>query len=68
MGSAKTKVYFVLIFLLGSVVCFAENGPDQKMEQMREKAQRAKREAFEKAKAKRRYKHAEERKGNTHQW
>jgi len=52
MGSAKTKVYFVLIFLLGSVVCFAENGPDQKMEQMREKAQRAKREAFEKAKAK----------------
>jgi hemolysin activation/secretion protein len=49
---------FVLIFLLGSVFCFAEgfSGPKaddaQKIEQMREEAERAKREAYEKANAK----------------
>ncbi len=56
--SAKTMVCFVLVFLLVSVACFAEDGREQKagdaekIEQMREEAERAKREAFEKAKAK----------------
>jgi len=51
-------VCFVLVFLLVSVACFAEDGREQKagdaekIEQMREEAERAKREAFEKAKAK----------------
>jgi len=58
MSSAKTMVCFVLVFLLGSVVCFAEEGSElktrdtEKIEQMREEAERAKREAYEKAKAK----------------
>jgi len=58
MSSAKTMVCFVLVFLLGSVVCFAEGGAQQRtrdaeeIEQMREEAERDKREAFEKAKAK----------------
>lgn len=58
MSSAKTMVCFVLVFLLASVVCFAEDEPRQKaedaekIEQMREEAERAKREAYEKAKAK----------------
>jgi len=49
---------FVLVFLLGSVFCFTANASqrkteyDPKMEQMREDAQRAKRLALEKAKAK----------------
>ena len=57
-SSAKTMVCFVLVFVLWSVVCLAGDSPEQavteaqKMEQMREKAQMAKREAFEKAKAK----------------
>ncbi|MHC4243581.1 MAG: ShlB/FhaC/HecB family hemolysin secretion/activation protein [Planctomycetota bacterium] len=58
MSSSKTIMCFVLIFLLGSVFCFAEgfSGPKaddaQKIEQMREEAERAKREAYEKANAK----------------
>jgi len=58
MSSVKTMVCFVLVFLLVSVACFAEDGPEQKardaekIEQMREEAERAKREAYEKAKAK----------------
>ncbi len=58
MGSTKTIMCFVLVFLLGSVFCFAadaaerKTGYDPKMEQMREDAQRAKRQAHEKAKAK----------------
>lgn len=58
MSSAKTMVCFVLVFLLASVVCFAEEGSElktkdaEKIEQMREEAERAKREAYEKAKAK----------------
>ena len=58
MSSAKTMVCFVLVLLLGSVACFAEGGAEQRtrdteeIEQMREEAERAKREAFEKAKAK----------------
>jgi len=58
MSSVKTTVCFVLVFLLVSVACFAEDGPEQKagdaekIEQMREEAERAKREAYEKAKAK----------------
>ena len=58
MSSVKTMVCFVLVFLLVSVACFAEDGLEQKardaekIEQMREEAERAKREAYEKAKAK----------------
>jgi hemolysin activation/secretion protein len=58
MNSTKTIVCFVLVFLLGSVFCFAaysaerKTSYDPKMEQMREEAQRAKRQAYEKAKAK----------------
>jgi len=58
MSSAKTMVCFALVFLFGSVVCFAEGRAQQRtreteeIEQMREEAKRAKREAYEKAKAK----------------
>lgn len=58
MSSAKTMVCFALVFILGSVVCFAEGDAQQRtrdaeeIEQMREEAERDKREAFEKAKAK----------------
>jgi len=58
MSSTKTIICFVLVFLLGSVFCFAVDAAqrktdyDPKMEQMREEAKRAKREAHEKAKAK----------------
>jgi len=58
MSSTKTIVGFVLVFLLASVFCFAEGLSEpkaddaQKIEQMREDAGRAKREALEKAKAK----------------
>jgi hemolysin activation/secretion protein len=58
MSSTKTILCFVLIFLLASVFCFAEGLSEpkaddaQKIEQMREEAQRAKRQALEKAKAK----------------
>jgi len=58
MSSAKTMVCFALVFLLGSVVCFAEGDAQQRtrdaeeIEQMREEAERAKREDYEKAKAK----------------
>ena len=58
MSSAKTMVCFVLVLLLVSVVCFAEDAPElktgdaEKIEQMREEAERAKKEAYEKAKAK----------------
>ena len=58
MGSTKTIMCFVLVFLLGTVFCFTANATqrkteyDPKMEQMREDAQRAKRLAHEKAKAK----------------
>ncbi len=58
MSSTKTIMCFVLVFLLGSVFCFAVDAAqrktdyDPKMEQMREDAQRAKRQAHEKAKAK----------------
>ena len=58
MSSTKTIMCFVLIFLLGSVFCFKADASqrttdyDPKMEQMREDAQRAKREALEKAKTK----------------
>ena len=58
MSISKTMVCFALIFLLGSVVCFAGDGLEQRtaetteIEQMREEAQRKRREAFEKAKAK----------------
>jgi hemolysin activation/secretion protein len=58
MSSTKTIMCFVLVILLGSVFCFKadaslrKNEFDPKMEQMREDARRAKREAHEKAKAK----------------
>ena len=58
MSSTKAIMSFVLVFLLGSVFCFAVDAAqrktdyDPKMEQMREEAQRAKREAHEKEKAK----------------
>ncbi len=58
MSSTKTIICFVLVFLLGSVFCFTavaaeqKTSYDPKMEQMREDAQRAKREAYEKAEAK----------------
>ncbi|MHC4104260.1 MAG: ShlB/FhaC/HecB family protein, partial [Planctomycetota bacterium] len=58
MSSTKTIMCFVLVFLLGSVFCFEavaakrSTDYDPKMEQMREEAKRAKREAHEKAKAK----------------
>jgi hemolysin activation/secretion protein len=58
MSSTKTIMCFVLVILLGSVFCFKadaslrKNEFDPKMEQMREGARRAKREAHEKAKAK----------------
>ncbi len=58
MSSTKRIVCFVLVFLLGSVFCFVADASqrktdyDPKMEQMREDAQRAEREALEKAKAK----------------
>ena len=58
MSRVKTIVCFVLVFLLVTVACFAEDGSEQKagdaekIEQMREEAERARREAFEKAKAK----------------
>ena len=58
MSSTKTMMCFVLVFLLGSVLCFTAEASqrkteyDPKMEQMREEAKRAKREAHEKAKAK----------------
>ena len=58
MNSTKTLMCLVLVFLLGSVFCFAVDAAerktdyDPKMEQMREDAQRAKRQAHEKAKAK----------------
>ena len=58
MSSTKTMMCFVLVVLLGSVFCFTADASqrkteyDPKMEQMREDAQRAKREAHEKAKAK----------------
>jgi hemolysin activation/secretion protein len=58
MSSTKTIVCFVLVFLMGSVYCFdavaaqRKTEYDPKMEQMREEAQRAKREAHAKAKAK----------------
>ncbi|MCP4610977.1 MAG: ShlB/FhaC/HecB family hemolysin secretion/activation protein [Planctomycetes bacterium] len=58
MSSTKTIMCFVLVFLLYSVFCFEAGASqrktdyDPKMEQMREDAQRAEREALEKAKAK----------------
>ena len=58
MSSKKTIMCFALIFLLGSVFCLEaiaaqrKTDYDPKMEQMREDAQRAKRQAHEKAKAK----------------
>ncbi|MDT8304016.1 MAG: ShlB/FhaC/HecB family hemolysin secretion/activation protein [Sedimentisphaerales bacterium] len=58
MSSTKTIMCFVLVILLGSVFCFTADATqrkteyDPKMEQMREDAQRAKRLAHEKAKAK----------------
>jgi hemolysin activation/secretion protein len=58
MSSTKTIICFVLVFLLGSVFCFdaiaaqRRTEYDPEMEQMREEALRAKREAHEKAKAK----------------
>ena len=58
MSSTKTIMCFILVFLLGSVFCFTADASqrkteyDPKMEQMREDAKRAKREAHEKAKAK----------------
>ncbi len=58
MSSTKAIKSFVLVFLLGSVFCFVADASqrktdyDPKMEQMREEAQRAKREAHEKEKAK----------------
>ncbi len=57
MSSVKTMVCFVLVFLVVSVACFAEEGSElktrdaEKIEQMREDAERAKREAYEKANA-----------------
>ena len=58
MSSTKTIMCFILVFLLGSVFCFTADASqrkteyDPKMEQVREDAQRAKRQAHEKAKAK----------------
>ncbi|MDT8300152.1 MAG: hypothetical protein RQ760_01630 [Sedimentisphaerales bacterium] len=58
MSSTKTIMCFVLVFLLCSVFCFEAEASqrktdyDPKMEQIREDAQRAEREALEKAKAK----------------
>lgn len=58
MSSTKTIMCFVLVILLGSVFCFKavasqrKTEYDPKMEQMREEAQKAKRLALEKAKAK----------------
>jgi hemolysin activation/secretion protein len=58
MSSTKTLMRLVLVFLMGLVFCFAVDAAerktdyDPKMEQMREDAQRAKRQAHEKAKAK----------------
>ena len=58
MSSTKTIMCFVLVFLLGSVLCCTVDASqrkteyDPKMEQMREEAKRAKREALEKAKTK----------------
>ncbi len=57
MSSVKTMACFVLVFLAVSVACFAEEGSGlktkdaEKIEQMREDAERAKREAYEKANA-----------------
>ena len=57
MSSVKTMVCFFLAFLLVSAACFAEEGSElktrdaEKIKQMREEAERAKREAYEKAKA-----------------
>ena len=57
MSSTKTILCFVLVFLLGSVFCFEVLAAERKteydpeMEQMREGAKRADREAHEKAKA-----------------
>lgn len=58
MSRAKTMMCFVLVFLWGSFFCLTADAAqrktdyDPKMEQMREEAQRAKRQAHEKAKAK----------------
>lgn len=58
MSSTKKIVCFVLVFLLCSVICFEAEASqrktdyDPKMEQMREDAQKAEREALEKAKTK----------------
>ncbi|MCP4608454.1 MAG: ShlB/FhaC/HecB family hemolysin secretion/activation protein [Planctomycetes bacterium] len=58
MSSTKTIMCFVLAFLLASVFCFMADASqrkteyDPKMEQMREDAKRAEREALEKDKAK----------------
>ena len=57
MSSTKTIMCFVLVFLLSSVFCFVADAAQQKtdydpkMEQIREEAERAKRQAHEKAKA-----------------
>lgn len=57
MSSVKTMVCFVLVLLVVSVACFAEEGSElktrdaEKIEQMREDAERAKRKAYEKANA-----------------
>ena len=58
MSSTKTIMCFFLVFLFGSVFCFAEGLSEpkdddaQKIEQIREEAERAKRQALEQANAK----------------